>query len=172
MTTREEFELSTEHLVGAAVDMCRGLGDDVALDNERAAVMAAWDAQAAEVRAARTEMYRSRQDAYWARRDVQEIGMALRSEMERLRVVKDENRELRTRVVRLYAERIRLGDAQATGVPLTQENAARAWVVDGFDWNVWVLDSDGAWRTHLHAGVLSAEALLTIGGTVLAWRKP
>lgn len=57
-----------------------------------------------------------------------------------------------------------------SGVPLTAENADRAWVAVALG-SVWVR-CDGAWLTLDHRGVWSDKAMAGVhgGATVLAWK--
>ena len=159
MTTREEF---SEMVADVVWSMARGGGAEAASCSD--AVMSAWDAQAAEVERLRWEMCRERQDAYLAnKRKLDDATATLRDEVERLRAEVE---------------------AARTGVPLTQENAPWAWVVEAsvsarslfFDEPViamralWRLER-GIWSTRDEDFCLTTEQMVELGATVLAWRK-
>lgn len=148
--TREEFGKVLAGLVSAVADARTLSGVDAA---ERAAseVMAAWDAQAAEVARLRAEVEALRGDGGT---DV----AALRAQ-EFL---------LRAHVERLRAE----VEALRTGVPLTAENAPRAWVIRDNTGEVHVPASARSCWVTSRGYVESTGNLIELGGaTVLAWRK-
>jgi len=184
MTTQEEF---AELLVDVAFPDKAGEFNAV----ERA--MDAWDEQARQLRDARTQMYRARQDAYWARQHAHDMTT------ERARI---EDALVRERRRRMSAEgladerKLLLQEAWAheqslmgelerlcTGAPLTAENAARARVVEthtsarafvfglpntggGALWRF----QHGLWRTRDEDVCLTTEQMVALGATVLAWK--